>query len=380
MRGTVYFLSMFATVSRSRICDPDGIHPNVYGDKFIADRFFAAFQQHYSSVCAGGTSDTTPPVASIGFPASNGATTSSTPVLTGSATDSGGSGFNRVRIAIQKTSNNQWFNFSNNSFGGGFAFTLATLSNTSTDNTNWQISANLGSGNFRLYALAIDNNGNWPIEASGNKIWTQRTFSTSGSSATPGQASLVSPSGNISDSTPTYTWNAVTGATWYYLWVRDSTGDAIKKWYTASQAGCAGGSGTCSVQHATAVSGNSKWWIKAWNSSGSGPWSSAKAFTVGSSGPPPAASLVSPAGGGNGSTPTYTWHAAPGATWYYLWVNDSSGNRIKTWYTASQVGCSGSNTCSIQPATSVSGSSTWWVRTWNSAGIGPWSAGKTFQP
>ena len=33
----------------------------------------------------------------------------------------------------------------------------------------------------------------------------------------PGKATLLSPSGNISTSTPAYSWNAVSSATWYQL-------------------------------------------------------------------------------------------------------------------------------------------------------------------
>ncbi|KAG1654034.1 1,6-anhydro-N-acetylmuramyl-L-alanine amidase AmpD [Nymphon striatum] len=61
---------------------------------------------------------------------------------------------------------------------------------------------------------------------------------------TPGAATLVSPSGTITDSTPTYTWNAVSGATYYYLYVNDSTGNVIETWYTAAAAGCSSGTGT----------------------------------------------------------------------------------------------------------------------------------------
>jgi poly(3-hydroxybutyrate) depolymerase len=101
--------------------------------------------------------------------------------------------------------------------------------------------------------------------------------------AAPPAATLTSPSGNISDTTPTYTWNAVSDSTWYYLWVNDSTGNKAKTWYTASDAGCSLGSGTCSVTPSTTLAqGAGQWWIRTWNDSGYGPWSSASNFTVGS--------------------------------------------------------------------------------------------------
>ena len=45
--------------------------------------------------------------------------------------------------------------------------------------------------------------------------------------AVPGAATLISPSGTITDITPAYTWNAESNSTWYYLWVGDSTGNRI---------------------------------------------------------------------------------------------------------------------------------------------------------
>ncbi|HTO13446.1 MAG TPA: S8 family serine peptidase, partial [Candidatus Binatia bacterium] len=46
--------------------------------------------------------------------------------------------------------------------------------------------------------------------------------------APPGAATLVAPSGSIATTTPTYTWNAVTGATQYLLWVDDASGGRIR--------------------------------------------------------------------------------------------------------------------------------------------------------
>ncbi len=105
-------------------------------------------------------------------------------------------------------------------------------------------------------------------------------FTASGGE-TPSATVLTSPSGTITDTTPTYTWNAVSDSTWYKLWVDDSTGTAIKKWYTAAQAGCESGAGTCSVTPSTTLdSGNGIWWVRTYNDNGNGEWSSGKDFTI----------------------------------------------------------------------------------------------------
>ncbi len=228
--------------------------------------------------------------------------------------------------------------------------------------------------------------GQWWIETSntyGNGPWSNSlSFNVQISGGTPPAATLVSPTGTITTATPTYTWNAVSTSTWYYLWVNDSTGNKIQTWYTAAQAGCSSGTGTCSVTPSTTLaSGAGQWWIQTWNTYGYGPWSNSLSFNVQvSGGTPPAATLVSPTGTITTTTPTYTWNAVSTSTWYYLWVNDSTGNKIQTWYTAAQAGCSsGTGTCSVTPSTILaSGAGQWWVRTWNSYGYGPWSNPLTF--
>jgi hypothetical protein len=207
-------------------------------------------------------------------------------------------------------------------------------------------------------------------------------FNVSIGGAPPPAATLISPSGTISINAPTYTWNAATSSTWYYLWVNDSTTSAkIQTWYTAAQAGCASGTGICAVTPSTTLGvGSATWWIQTWNSTGYGPWSSPMPFSIRAS-PPPAATLIAPSGTISTNAPTYTWNAVGSATSYYLWVNDSTTpTKIQTWYTAAQAGCtSGSGTCSVTPSTTLGvGLGTWWIQTRNEAGYGPWSSGMPF--
>ena len=97
----------------------------------------------------------------------------------------------------------------------------------------------------------------------------------------PGKATLNYPNGTIAENTPTYNWNAVQTSTWYRLWVNDHTGNMIKKWYTAEEAGCGGGTGECSVTPTTVLAdGSCKWWIQTWNVYGYGPWSDAMSLII----------------------------------------------------------------------------------------------------
>ena len=204
-----------------------------------------------------------------------------------------------------------------------------------------------------------------------------------GTDVPPGKATLISPSGKITEDNPTYTWNAVANSSWYYLWVNDSTGNQIKKWYTADDANCGNGTGRCSVTDNTALAdGACKWWIQTWNEFGYGPWSDAMAFTVdtGTDVPPGKATLISPSGKITEDNPTYTWNAVANSSWYYLWVNDSTGNQIKKWYTADDANCgNGTGRCSVTDNTALAdGACKWWIQTWNEFGYGPWSDAMAF--
>jgi hypothetical protein len=225
------------------------------------------------------------------------------------------------------------------------------------------------------------------ILSAGAHSWWIQTYNSAGygpwsdrmdfSVSPPGKATLVSPSGNITNNGPTYTWNEVSGSTWYFLWVDEPSGNVIQQWYTSAQANCDGT--TCSVTPSTPLSnGGHSWWIQTYSSAGYGPWSDRVDFSVSVPPLPEKATLIAPSGDSGTNTPTYTWSEVPGVTLYRLWVNDSSGNLINTWYTAEVANCDGTN-CWVAPAYFLSaGAHTWWIQTYNDAGYGPWSDSMTF--
>jgi len=191
----------------------------------------------------------------------------------------------------------------------------------------------------------------------------------------PGAATLVTPSGTITDITPLYTWNAVPGARYYYLWVNDSKGNKINQWYTAEQVSCPAGTGQCTLNPSVELSpGLGQWWIRTRNGAGDGPWSVGMNFSVNIA-LPGVATLVSPSGSISSTTPTFRWDEVPGALWYHLYVNDSTGNKINQWYRDEEAGCPpGTGHCTVSPSVELAlGSGQWWVRAWNGAGYGDWS-------
>jgi hypothetical protein len=199
----------------------------------------------------------------------------------------------------------------------------------------------------------------------------------------PGAPILISPNGTINIKQPTYKWNALSTATSYRLLVDDSSGrGVINKVYTAAEAGCAAGTGTCTLTPSTSlVNGSAAWWVAAGNTAGWGPWSTAMGFKVQVDVIPAAPTPISPNGTISIHTPNYTWNAVSNATHYQLVVKDAVGNAvINTVYAASAAGCTaGTGTCSLTPSANIpSGNATWWVAAWNSAGWSPWSAAMGF--
>jgi RHS repeat-associated protein len=73
--------------------------------------------------------------------------------------------------------------------------------------TNWTPSANLPDGPYRWWAIAVGTNNV-------RGLWSAAVDFHVG-----GQTTLLTPSGSISDTTPTFAWNPVDGANRYELWV-----------------------------------------------------------------------------------------------------------------------------------------------------------------
>lgn len=189
-------------------------------------------------------------------------------------------------------------------------------------------------------------------------------------------ATLVSPVGAISDTTPDYVWNAVVGATSYRVWI-ESAGSIplIDQTLTPGEVGCASEMGTCTFTTGTALNnGNGQWWVQV---QPGGRWSSPLSFSVNTTIGP--AIQVSPVGDiTDDNTPTFTWNAVAGASDYVLWVADSGAEpRYQITYTAAEAGCAGGvGNCSVTPATALAnGAAQWFVQT-NIGGL--WSAGLDF--
>jgi hypothetical protein len=199
---------------------------------------------------------------------------------------------------------------------------------------------------------------------------------TDQSGTPPGKATLVSPTGTIYVRNPIFVWNAVPDTIQYWLEVTDSGGSLRGiSIITSQEAGCAAGTGTCSMNRGSVFGlGNLIWRIQAINDAGSGPWSDSLSFFIPSS--PYPVGLSAPSGVINFANPTYRWNASFSATRYRLRVVDGSGaEKINALYTPAELGCAVVSDCSVTPwARLAAGDATAWVQPYNETdGYGVWS-------
>ena len=198
-----------------------------------------------------------------------------------------------------------------------------------------------------------------------------------GSDSGPGQVTLLSPSGPISDNTPAFSWTAAIGAVRYKLKVSGPGNNQIIKTYKAAKITS---DGTCSVILAqTLADGNYIWKVRVRGQGPQwGPWSPGMNFRVESKMIRP--QLIAPQGNISTNNPTYIWSAVEGAIRYHLKVNGASGSGtvINKKYRTAAVTVNG--TCSVTPATSLAdGDYSWKVRALDtSRKWGPWSASLAF--
>ncbi|OED42659.1 hypothetical protein AB833_05755 [Chromatiales bacterium (ex Bugula neritina AB1)] len=190
----------------------DFIHPKESGEHHIADAFYDAFDQ--AGLCLDETAPQTflktpylKPGQGVTHPCpGNGQNTvntfGGTTTYSGCATDSGNSGFEKVRIAIRDQNTNNWYNFINQTFGpivqNGIEVGIKDITSTSTSTTfiNWDISVTLPEGDYTFFALAVDKAGNDAFTGMGLSTWpvnTSISVNTSAPDTTPPIVNFTRP-------------------------------------------------------------------------------------------------------------------------------------------------------------------------------------------
>ena len=208
----------------------------------------------------------------------------------------------------------------------------------------------------------------WGGSYSGMNLMSVSIVSLSGGA--PTAPTPKTPAGKISDTTPTYTWTKVAGATQYRYKLLKGTATI----YTKSVAASACGATTCTNTPTKILAYAAyKWAVQAnvggvWTS-----YSPYKAFTI-TNVPTPKA----PTGAITDTTPKFTWTRISGATQYQFSVYKSGA--LKYTKTVANAAC-GSNAanCSNTPTTVLAaGGYTWKVKAYVSGAWRAYSAAKSF--
>ena len=229
--------------------------------------------------------------------------------------------------------------------------------------TTTQVASGLTEGKTYYFVVTA-------VDVSGN----ESGFSSPASKKIPGDSAAVPPAprlvspgkgGNAPGTSLTFKWKEATGATNYSIRIYDEAGQlAFSSWV--------GKTLSFTVPGFSNTGKSFSWRIRPMNAAGLGPYSARWKFVNGNetaAAPPPAPALVSPDEGGNapGTSLTFKWKEATGATNYSVRIYTETGNlAFSKWV--------GKTLSFTVPGFSNTGKSfSWRIRPMNAAGLGPYS-------
>ncbi len=180
----------------------------------------------------------------------------------------------------------------------------------------------------------------------------------------------ITPSGTISDPTPTYSWGKIYGATQYEYQLYKGTTWVYTK--TVLLSACGATVNCVSTPTTVLAAGSYQWKVRAYIG---GAWKSFSAFKLFSEYLIPVP--VAPSGKITDTTPTYSWKKVPGATKYVYELY--KGTKLVYTKTVLSSACGTTANCVTTPTTVLSaGSYKWRVQAFIGGALKPFSAYKIF--
>ena len=183
----------------------------------------------------------------------------------------------------------------------------------------------------------------------------------------------IAPGGTISDTTPTFTWSRVTGATQYQFAVYTGSTLAYPAKTVLSSA-CGSSATNCSSTPTNVLSYAAHTWkVQAYVGGAWKSYSALKSFTI-TNIPTP----IAPSGTITATQPTFTWSRISGATQYNFILYTGTATVYNKTVASSACGSSSVN-CSNTPTTTLSASAySWKVRAYVNGAWSSYSALKNF--
>ena len=188
---------------------------------------------------------------------------------------------------------------------------------------------------------------------------------------------LVSPIDDaaVDTTTVTMTWNGVTTAAEYRLWLDETDANGVKQTILDTVV-----DGT-SLTRILTDGYHYDWWVLGLNAAGEGPWSPKESFVISPPAPPAPPVLVSPIGNAavGGATVTLEWHPVADAAQYGVWVSDGdvAGNVALIDIVVDGT-LSANGTLTYAMTAPACATCDWWIQGINAAGEGPWSVKETY--
>lgn len=188
-----------------------------------------------------------------------------------------------------------------------------------------------------------------------------------------GMAEPETPAGTLTDRMPWFKWDdhASADATWYHIVVAREGVRYLDRWVPASETTGSNGNRYYQFSDVTFKYGNYKWWVRAHKADGSGPWPAGQRFSIPQETPGLSQPLSPDGVTADTRRPTFTWSTVNNATWYRFRLNHNGSPLADLWL---------EGTTAWTPAEDLAeGPYTWWIRTWNPDGSGPWSPAAQMQ-
>lgn len=182
------------------------------------------------------------------------------------------------------------------------------------------------------------------------------------------------PSGATTDRPPRFSWDdsASSDAAWYQILVKRDGKTYTSWWVSRADTGTSGSFRYCDPPAGTSFQwGDYTWFVQSYKKKGDTMWSSGRAFTI-TQQTPGASAPVSPNGGvAETRTPTFIWAGVATAEKYHLLLQRDGKTYLDRWFN--------DLTSWTSDEDMPDGPYSWWVRTWNADGMGPWSAKATVE-
>lgn len=246
---------------------------------------------------------------------------------------------------------------------------------------NWRRSDEVCIGDICLLQLVLrDGRHDWYITgwgADGQGPWTSATTFFVGRRP-PGQIQRLGPVGTVTSPATPLEWLALPDAEWYRLYLVGRNNYVIDRWFQRQDI-CAEERCTLPMTELFLINGSYIWWLQPWGEGGLGEWTpTGLEFTLEAPPPEPIVPLLPSEGSMTmESSLNFQWRADPGATWYRLYISETSGRMrvFDRWYDSAEI-CSGA-VCGV-PAALDEGDYRWFVRPWGPGGFGTWNNGVNF--